>query len=409
MTGLRARLTSSVACAATLAVLAAGPARAQSMDWASDDTLTEQIAATLDEAPLDSDTAPEEGDLSFPQVLIDDDIAPDEPIGEIRGGLVYDETLGTGALFGLRHRDPFRAGIPLEFTAKVAQKGNAAELKLFKDGMAGPGSRGFLTFRYRDRDPFDTYETSDGQLDLGLGRVWERPDGQLSGRLGLRYRDSAVDDVPLFSSSFITEDDRQTLSLAGRIAYTGGSGPMAWQAGLTGEIGQRTGDSSESYSRAVAHARMRYRIGQPAWVTFGVKAGQVSGDDLLVSERFLGGEQVMRGFEYGGIGPRDTSAINDDALGGESFAGASLQVDTTLARFGIPNWTVGAFVDWGSVWGLSGGPAGVDDDYYLRSAGGISVGWQLDNLRLQVDISEPIQERDEDISEALRLTLTARF
>ena len=55
------------------------------------------------------------------------------------------------------------------------------------------------------------------------------------------------------------------------------------------------------------------------------------GDDVRLLDMFyLGGENV-RGFAPSGIGPRDTSSANKDALGGENYLAA-----TTEAHFGLP-------------------------------------------------------------------------
>merc|ERR1711976_298618 len=50
----------------------------------------------------------------------------------------------------------------------------------------------------------------------------------------------------------------------------------------------------------------------------------VSGEEVRVSDRFFLGNQSLRGFKSGGIGPRD--ATTDDALGGKQFASASAEV-----------------------------------------------------------------------------------
>ena len=63
-------------------------------------------------------------------------------------------------------------------------------------------------------------------------------------------------------------------------------------------------------------------------------AGNISGwggDQVRLLDMFYMGGETVRGFEQSGIGPRDTSSVNRDALGGQNY-----MASTAEARFGLP-------------------------------------------------------------------------
>ena len=82
-----------------------------------------------------------------------------------------------------------------------------------------------------------------------------------------------------------------------------------------------------------------------------------------MTDRFFGNGKI-RGFEPNGIGPRDLTAANQDALGGNLFAVARLRgrFPAGPAR-GIRHHAAALFLDVGSVWSL-------DDTAGTGGAGG---------------------------------------
>jgi outer membrane protein insertion porin family len=74
----------------------------------------------------------------------------------------------------------------------------------------------------------------------------------------------------------------------------------------------------------------------------------IGDDDIQINERYFLGGNNLRGFESGGLGPRDIAT--DDALGGNLFYRASAELSFPL---GLPE-ALGirghAFNDVGSLW-----------------------------------------------------------
>ncbi len=130
-----------------------------------------------------------------------------------------------------------------------------------------------------------------------------------------------------------------------------------------------------------------------------------------VTDRFFGNGKI-RGFEPNGIGPRDLTADNEDALGGNFFAVARFEADFPLGlpeEYGVNG---GLFLDVGSVWSLddiagTGGP--VDDSLNLRSAIGFSVFWDTPIGPLRLNFSKALVKEDYDQERNFDLTVSTSF
>lgn len=130
-----------------------------------------------------------------------------------------------------------------------------------------------------------------------------------------------------------------------------------------------------------------------------------------VTDRYLGAGG-LRGFEPNGVGPRDLTATNQDALGGNYFAVAHLETEFPLGlpeEYGISG---GAFVDVGSVWGLdnTAGTAGtVDDSLKLRSVVGVSLFWTTPIGPLRFNFTHALQKESYDKEQTFDFAISTKF
>ncbi len=131
-----------------------------------------------------------------------------------------------------------------------------------------------------------------------------------------------------------------------------------------------------------------------------------------VTDRFFLSSRQMRGFDTFGLGPRDTGAANNDALGGNYFAVARFEAAFPLGlpdEYGI---TGGLFADVGTVWGLdntAGATGTVDDSLHWRTAVGFSVFWDTAIGPLRFNFSRALTTQPEDITRDFDFTVEARF
>jgi outer membrane protein insertion porin family len=131
-----------------------------------------------------------------------------------------------------------------------------------------------------------------------------------------------------------------------------------------------------------------------------------------VTDRYFMGSSVMRGFEPGGIGPRD--AATDDALGGDIYAVARLEAQFPIGlpeEYGI---TGGAFVDYGSLWSVgdlrSLSEADVlYNDFTPRAVAGVSIFWETPIGPLRFNFTEPLMIEEFDRPKSFDLTISTSF
>jgi outer membrane protein insertion porin family len=141
------------------------------------------------------------------------------------------------------------------------------------------------------------------------------------------------------------------------------------------------------------------------------------GYNTRTTERFFGNGKI-RGFEPGGIGPRELGAgANNEALGGNIFAVARFEADFPVGlpeEYGISG---GLFFDVGSVWSLddvNGGPLGgpasiVDDSMNLRSSIGFSIFWDTPIGPLRLNFAKPLVKETYDLEQTFDLTVSTKF
>lgn len=130
---------------------------------------------------------------------------------------------------------------------------------------------------------------------------------------------------------------------------------------------------------------------------------------IRVSDSIFLGADTFRGFEYGGLGPRD--ARTGDALGGTRFWIATLE---TVFPVGLPNefGVKGAvFVDTGSVWK----PANKNPQYPIvdhkgaRLSAGFGISWDSPFGPLRIDYSAYVKKQNKDQIQRLFFGVSKRF
>jgi len=141
------------------------------------------------------------------------------------------------------------------------------------------------------------------------------------------------------------------------------------------------------------------------------------GEDSRVTQRYFLGGDSFRGFADEGIGPRDTTTVDTDALGGNYFGMARLQVSFPL---GLPEELGvfgGAYLDAGTLFGLDQttftlpdmSVVTFDDSAKLRVAVGALLFLETPFGPLELSFGVPIIKEDFDKSEAFRLSIGTRF
>ncbi len=132
-------------------------------------------------------------------------------------------------------------------------------------------------------------------------------------------------------------------------------------------------------------------------------SNSLSGDDVKLSERlFLPGKR-LRGFEAGGVGPKD----GDDYIGGNYLS--SINATTTLPMIleNVQTVDIIMFADAANIWGVDYNDS--LDEGSIRSSIGIGLDWSTPVGPLTFSFAYPITKESSDKEETFRFNIGTSF
>lgn len=128
---------------------------------------------------------------------------------------------------------------------------------------------------------------------------------------------------------------------------------------------------------------------------------------MHLTNRFFVGGNNLRGFQFGGIGPRDSDT--DDRLGGNLYYTGSAEMRFPL---GLPKElrVFGrTFVDAGSLEDIDVNGPTLDESNGLRVAGGVGLSWLSPLGPLSINFAQAIRKETNDNTEFFSLNFGTRF
>lgn len=195
------------------------------------------------------------------------------------------------------------------------------------------------------------------------------------------------------------------------------------------DLGVREGDINYIKSSGLAAARTSI-FDDAVTLSAEFEAGNLSvlQGDSRYQDRYFFHSGIFRGFRRAGIGPRDLSPQNQDALGGMNFAVARMEAQFPLGIAEEVGMLGGLFFDVGTLWGLDNKVGGVcvscelglgnlsgvieseiDDKPHLRSAVGVSLIWNTVIGPLRFNFSKAIEKQDYDLTQDFEFTIASQF
>ncbi len=144
------------------------------------------------------------------------------------------------------------------------------------------------------------------------------------------------------------------------------------------------------------------------------EVGQIWGLDgpTKINERFFLGSDTLRGFQYAGVGPRDLTSVNQDALGGDRFARSTLELATPTPfpkEFGLKGhvFTDAGILDHTGEQPIPGDTFATDGQ--VRLSAGVGLSWASPFGPIRLDLAEPILKRSYDKTELIHFSFGAKF
>ena len=232
---------------------------------------------------------------------------------------------------------------------------------------------------------------------------------------GLRYtlRQDTIENIDNDTSPFILVDagDYVTSAISYSLTYDTRDDIFLPNTGIIISGGQQLAGlgGDIQYIRSTAKLSYFYPIIQDVVANASLTGGHILGldQDVRVLNRFFLGGDNFRGFETGGLGPRDSKT--DDAIGGNTYF-----VATGELRFpiGLPNdfGVLGrAFTEIGTL--LDPVVSGPDllDSKEPRVSIGVGVSWRSPFGPIRVDLAQAVVKESFDKEELFRFSFGTRF
>ena len=349
------------------------------------------------------------------QVIVDVNVE-EANTGSLSFGGNYNSDTGFGLLAAYRQSNFLGRGQALSFQLSTAQSNRVASLSFVEPQFLGRD----LSFGFEM-----SYATTDNENALYDTEKFNfRPslifpvseNGRLQLFYALEYSDiTGVGDA---ASDMIKEDAAFGGIWASSLGYSysfdtrrTGLNP---NAGVLLRFGQEFGFGDAQYVKTTALAAAETKVyNEEITLRATIEGGYLdySKGTSRITDRFFLGSRLMRGFEPGGVGPRD--ATSDDALGGNTFAVARLEAEFPLglpSEFGISG---GAFIDYGSVWDIGRTPpAGTDvlyNEFIPRTVAGVSLFWDTPVGPLRFNFSEALDTQEFDNVKNFDITISTNF
>jgi outer membrane protein insertion porin family len=354
------------------------------------------------------------------QVVINAKVV-EKPTGSLTFGAGYSSQAGLGLLVEYGERNFLGRGQSLSFAVKTGKDDQLYELSFFEP-MFLRNDLGFglnLSVEGTNRQNA-AYDTG----DLLFQPFVTYPLGERS-KIKIDYSISQTDlSNPGDVGSIITNEVNEGEVISSSVGYVFSHDTRLYKSnsgnGIIFKLGQQftgLGGDKTAMKTTVKLAAHRRVFKEDLKLSAEFESGLLTytTGNSRVNDRFFLGSRKMRGFDAGGIGPRECSnrvcsTSNNDALGGENFAVARFEAEFPL---GIPDeygLSGGLFYDIGNLWSLTKINNNVlYEDGSWRQAIGASVFWKTPIGPLRFNFSDVLKKEQYDRDESFDLTISTRF
>ncbi len=351
------------------------------------------------------------------QVIVDVDVE-EANTGSLSFGGTYSSSAGFGALIEYRENNFLGRGQGLNLKVSTGSDFREYGLQFTEPAFLGRDLRFGLNLSYRETDnQFSDYDTTLGNFAPSLTFPVSE-DGELQLRAAVATSD--INNLGTVGAIITSEAARGELwdySVGYQYSYDTRRSGLDPSRGVLLQFGQDFGGigDGDAYIKTSARVTGQTSIANDeVTLRASLRGGLLAysgGSGGRVTDRYVLNPNLMRGFEVGGIGPRERAGGGvDDALGGNAFVVASFEAEFPLGlpeEYGIRG---GVFYDMGSVWGLNQSNADVIyEDFSLRHSAGVTIYWATPVGPLEFNFSRPIVKKKYDREQNFNLTISTEF
>ena len=353
------------------------------------------------------------------QVVIDVDVV-EQPTGALNFGASFSNTDGPGVAVSFAEENFLGRGQSLTLNLSTASDARRYGFRFVEPSFLSRDVAFGLELDYSETNSsFSTYDTT--RLTFQPSLTFPVSE---NGRLQLRYTANETEvtaqETPingLVIGGDITAGALLTSSIGYQYSYDTRRTGLDPNAGVLIRFGQDFAGlgGDQKFVRTVGtFIGERKFFNEDLTLRATVEGGALawSGGTNRAADRFILTPTEMRGFEPGGIGPRD-SGVQGDTLGGNMYVVGRLEAIFPLGlpeEYGIQG---GVFYDVGSLWDLSdvnlNGGTAVGEDSSFRHVIGLSIFWDTPVGPLQFNVSDAIRKETFDREQKFEVTLQTQF
>lgn len=354
------------------------------------------------------------------QVVIDVNVE-EKPTGSLNFGGSFSNNDGFGVAISFAEENFLGRGQKLALSISTAEEATRYGINFVEPNLLGRDLAFGLNIDYSEANSsFSSFDTNQLLVQPSLSFPVSE-----NGRLSLRYTAQQVELLqrdPIENGLTIADDIASGAQISSALGYeytydTRRSG-LDPTSGVLVQFSQDFaglgGDSK--YIKTVAKVTGEKRVfNEEVTLRASLEGGALawrSGNNR-VTDRFMIGPSVIRGFEPGGIGPRDVSGTVNDPLGGNFYVAARFEAELPLGlpeEYGISG---GVFYDVGNLWDLSdvnlNGGSVLGESGSFRHVVGLSLFWETPLGPLQFNVSKALKSETFDKEQSFEVTLRTEF
>ncbi len=369
----------------------------------------------------ESDVQAREGS-SDDQVIVGVDVT-EQPTGSLSLGGSYSVNDGFGIALGLEENNFLGRGQKLRFDWSSAEDAASYGLSFVEPNLLGRDVELGLSAFYTEADSsFSTYDTESLTFRPSLTFPISE-NGRLQLRMAAKESEMKARALPTHGTVIGNEiaiGPQTDLSFGYTYSFDSRITGLNPNAGVLLQVSQDYagfgGDSEyiKTSARAVAQTKV---FNEEVTLRATLEAGSLNwktGTNSRASDRFILGPRTIRGFEPGGIGPRDQTGGFDDPLGGNLYAVARFEADFPL---GLPEeigMRGGVFYDVGNVWDIKnvntvGATNIVGANGSARHVIGFALFWDTAIGPLRFNFTNALSKETFDKEQTFDFTISTNF
>lgn len=345
------------------------------------------------------------------------------PTGFLSLGLAYSERFGETAFASVTERNFLNSGVGIDASAEINRSGYRLSFDIDKKvpvPIPGIGVEPLLDVSlYFDDLSWQDSAYHNRRIGFDADLLFPLGANSLIS-VGYIYYSDEISDVHADTSPLVAAEigEQSTSGIQLGFSYDTTDTPIHPTRGLSlsaNALYAGLGGDSQRLELSATGA-IYQPIPMEGVLSVGFIAGNVrslNDDAIRITDRAFLGNDLPRGFVFGGLGPRDVAGATDTSLGGETYAAVSIETDFPVFETSSGTVYAGAFWESGSVWDLqetAGGAMGViDDEMHIRSSYGVSVSWISTFGQLRLNWANPYQRQDYDVLQQVSVTFSTSF